>query len=65
MTLSGQQTYAMYVLLFHLPSVLINDAVSPTVAAVVAAPTIKLCEAVDDEHYACSLGSSELPQTGE
>ena len=44
MTLSGQWTYAMYMLLFHLPSVLINDDISPTAAAVVAAPTLKLCE---------------------
>ena len=45
MTLSGQWMYAMYVLLFHLPSVLINDGVNPTAAAVVAAPILKLCDA--------------------
>ena len=46
MTLSGQWTYAMYVLLFHLPSVLIDDGVNPTAAAaVLASPTLKLCEA--------------------
>ena len=45
MTLSGQWMYAMYALLFHLPSVLINDGVSPTAAAVVAAPILKLYDA--------------------
>ena len=40
MTLSGQWTYAMYALLFHLPSVLINDGVSPTAAALMAAPIL-------------------------
>ena len=45
MTLSGQWTYAMYVLLFHLPTVLINDGVSPTAAAVVAVLILKLCDA--------------------
>ena len=44
MTLSGQWMYAMYVLLLHLPSVLINDGVCPTAAAVVAAPILKLCD---------------------
>ena len=45
MTLSGQWMYAIYALLFHFPSVLINDGVSPTAAAVVAAPILKLCDA--------------------
>ena len=45
MTLSGKQTYTMHALLFYLPSVLINDVVSLTAATVVAAPTLKLCEA--------------------
>ena len=44
-TFSGQWTCAMYALLFHLPSVLINDGVSPNAAAVVAPTTLKLCEA--------------------
>ena len=44
-TLSGQWTYTMYVLLIHLPRVLINDRVSSTAAAVVAAPILKLCDA--------------------
>ena len=43
MTLSGQWTYAMYALLFHHPSVLINDGASPTAAAV-ATPILKLCD---------------------
>ena len=43
-TLSGQRMYAMYALLFHLPRVLINDGVSQTAAAVVAAPILKLCD---------------------
>ena len=48
-TLSGQQMYAMYALLFYLPRVLNNDGVSPTAAAVVAAPILKLCDAQWDE----------------
>ena len=40
----------MYVLLFHLPSILINDEGSPTTAAVVAAPILKLCDAYWDGH---------------
>ena len=40
-----QRTYIMYASLFHHPSVLINDGASPTVAAVVAAPILKLCNA--------------------
>ena len=43
MTLQGQRTYATYALLFHLPSILITNSVSPTAAAVVAALILKLC----------------------
>ena len=45
MRLSGQQVYTKYALLFHFPSVLINGGISPTAAAVVAAPILKLCDA--------------------
>lgn len=44
MTLWGQWTYAMYALLFHLPSILISNDVSPTATAMVAAPILKLCD---------------------
>ena len=56
MTLSGQWTYAMYALLFHLPSVLIIYGVSPTAAAVVAAPTLKLCEEASWDGHKCAHG---------
>ena len=45
MTLSGQWMYAIYALLFHLSRVLINAGVSPTTAAVLATPILKLCDA--------------------
>lgn len=45
MTLQGEWMYAMYALLFYLPSVLITDGVSPTAAAVVAVPILELCDA--------------------
>ena len=43
-TLIGQRTYDKYALLDHLPSVFINQVSSPTAAAAVAAPILKLCE---------------------
>ena len=40
----------MYMLLFHLPNILISAGAKPTAAAVVAAPILKLCEAKWDGH---------------
>ena len=40
---SGCMPYMHYIL-FHLPRVIFNDGVSPTAAAVVAAPILKLCD---------------------
>ena len=44
-TLLRQRMHAMYVLLFYLPSALINDSISPTAVDVSAAPILKLCDA--------------------
>ena len=40
----GQRMYDKYALLDHLLSVFINQVGSPAIAAVVAAPILKLCE---------------------